>query len=471
MPASGDLFGRTPPSLRRRLLQLISLATLATWLVAGSLSYRQARHEVGEMMDAHMAQTGGLLLAQAIEMPELLSKLPALLATRNGVEHKYLKGLTMELQITRSDGTIVARSPESPAVAIAGDDGYSRVKVEGRSWRSFVLTAPAGGLRIQVLQQQSLRNEEALEIAVKTVAPLGVMIPVLLLLIYLAVRRGLQPLEAITAEVALRSPENLQAVSTTAVPAEVTPLVSALNRLLSRLGLSLDNERRFTADAAHELRTPLAAIRVQAQVALASTDSEAHRHALNQVVAGTQRATRLVEQLLRLARLDPLATLPDAVPLDLNRVAGDILAELLAGMPRRTDDVQLDTASSAHRVAGDAQLLGVALRNLIENALRYTAPGQAITVFVGEDNGETVFGVRDAGSGVPAEDLPKLIERFYRGKDNTSEGSGLGLAIVRRIAQLHGAHLEVGNIDGGGFLAQLRWDPVSPALATATTSR
>ena len=458
MPGSGDLFERTPPSLRRRLLQLISLATLATWLVAGSLSYRQARHEVGEMMDAHMAHTAGLLLAQAIQMPEQTRNLPALLKTLDGLEHKYLKGLIMELQISHSDGTLLARSPEAPAVPVAGDDGYSRVKVEGQSWRSLVVSAPQAGLRIQMLQKQSLRNEEALEIAVKTVAPLGVMIPVLLLLIYLAIRRGLQPLEALTGEVALRSPENLQAVSTDTVPAEVTPLVTALNRLLSRLGQSLENERRFTADAAHELRTPLAAIRVQAQVALASTDSDAHRHALNQVVLGTQRATRLVEQLLRLARLDPLATLTDAAPVDLNRVAEDILVELVAGSPARADDVQLDTDPGPRLVSGDAQLLGIALRNLIENALRYTETGQSITVFVGSDNGEVVLGVRDTGQGVPGEDLPKLIERFYRGKDNTSEGSGLGLAIARRIAQLHNAHLEVDNLAGGGFLAQLRWD-------------
>lgn len=459
MPGSeGDLFGRRPPSLRRRLLQLISLATLASWLLAGSLSYRQARHEVGEMMDAHMAQTAALLLAQAVQMPGQLGELPSQMHALERLGHKYHKNLLMEFQIGRADGTFVARSAGVPHMALAGPDGYSRPRFEGEAWRSLILSDSAGELRVQILQSQRDRNTEALEIAVKTVTPLGIMIPILLILIYLAIRRGLRPLDALAAEVGLRSPENLQAVAVATAPAEVSPVVTALNRLLGRLGQSLDNERRFTADAAHELRTPLAAIRIQAQVALADTNEDARRHALSQVVAGTQRATRLVEQLLRLARLDPLARLDGQAPVNLNDVASEILGELIAAQPQRSDDVQLEAAPEPLIVPGDAQLLGVALRNLIENALRYTETGQAITVFAGEDSGETVFGVRDAGRGVAPDELPKLIERFYRGKDNTSEGSGLGLAIVRRIAQLHGAHLEVGNLDSGGFSARLRWD-------------
>jgi two-component system sensor histidine kinase QseC len=331
-------------------------------------------------------------------------------------------------------------------------------KIDDQAWRTLVVMTESGDLRIQVFQSLRQRNKEALEIASNTVLPLGLLIPFLIGLIYFSVRRGLKPLDDLAMGVSQRSPENLQAFDTASIPREVRPLISALNSLLGRLGQALENERRFTADAAHELRTPLAAIRVQAQVALSSTDTEQHRHALNQVLAGTGRATRLVEQLLRLARLDPLARLPQTQKLDLVATVARLMDEVIPGVPERASDLKLESCDVPITVYGDVGLLTIAMRNLIDNALRYTQAGCGILVFVRQEHGEAIFGVRDAGPGVKPEELPMLIKRFYRSNNTHAEGSGLGLAIVRRIAELHGARLEVDSLEGQWFEARLRWN-------------
>lgn len=445
------LFARPAGSLRLRLLRLVSIATLVIWALAGALSYNQASHDVRELMDSQLAQSAALLLSQAVHAPEYLSDVAAETAQLRGVR-KGRNALTLEFQVVDAAGRVVARSLNGPAQALDRRLGYADVDHGGETWRSLVLATPRGD-RIQVIQSNRLREREALEIATKTVLPLGLFIPLLIGLIYFSVRRGLKPLDDLAAQVSARSSENLQALGHAEVPREAQPLVAELNRLLVRLGASLDNERRFTADAAHELRTPLAAVRVQAQVALATTDPGEQRHALQQVLAGADRATRLVEQLLRLARLDPLARLPDPQLLDLAEIA----REASLSVPAAGQMVRLEVPDAPIVLPGDHDLLAAALRNLVDNALRYTPAGSTVTVFVRPEHGEPVLGVADDGPGVPVEELPKLIERFYRGRDNTAEGSGLGLAIVRRIAELHGARFEVANRAAGGFEAHLRW--------------
>jgi len=237
------------------------------------------------------------------------------------------------------------------------------------------------------------------------------------------------------------------------------PLVAAVNRLMFRLGETLDNERRFTADAAHELRTPLAGVKTQAEVALLSRDEAARRHALRQLLAGADRAGRLVDQLLRLARLDPLASLPDARPVDLTALAEAGVAERLDDAVAGGHALELQADAGQVWVQGDADLLAVALRNLIDNALRHTPAGCHVTVRVAIEGGGVRLSVRDDGPGVPDEAMQRLGERFYRGLDPRGEGSGLGLAIVRRIAELHEARASFHNQAERGFIASLSWDP------------
>ncbi len=466
---NGPLHGRSPGSLRWRLLRLVSIATLLIWSFAALLTYNQARREVQELMDGQMAKTARLLLAQVRNDANHLDDLPTRMANLRGTRTRRSE-LLLEFRIGRSDGTILARSSEhAPETPLTGKLGYANIENRTRPWRSLILETADGAYRVQVAHSFHSRDKEALEIAVKTAQPLALLLPLMIGLIYFCVRRGLKPLDDLAADVGSRTPENLSPLAPTTAPKEAQPLVKALNRLLGRLATTLDNERRFTADAAHELRTPLAALKIQAQVAMATKDPEQSRHALAQVIAGADRATRLVEQLLRLARLDPLERLSDPQPFDLAELARAAVDDARSAADARQQQLVLDVAESPLTVSGDRDLLGAALRNLVDNAVRYTQEGGRITVSAGTEYGQIRISVADNGPGVPPEELPHLVERFYRGRDNTAEGSGLGLAIVRRIGELHGARLEVENAAAGGFVATLRWcSGSSPAAENGT---
>jgi two-component system sensor histidine kinase QseC len=441
-------------SLRWRLLRTVCIAALLGLALSGLMSYWQAQHEAEELMDGHLAQSARLLLALVRDNENHLADLATRLATvRSNEDNLYEPPL--EFQIGRADGSLLLRSEHAPAAPLSAAPGYSIIEHDGQPWRMLNLEASSGDYRVQVGQAIELRDRAALEVAGQTVFPIALISPVLLLLIYYSVRRALKPLDDLAADVASRSPENLKPLASRSAPLEAQPLVAALNRLLFRLRDTLENERRFTADAAHELRTPLAVVKIQAQVAQLTADRNDRQHALSQVLAGADRASRVLEQLLRLARLDPLASLPNPGEIDLAELARRVIAETNRGLDTRT--IRLKAGDSPLLVSGDAELLEIVLRNLIDNALRYTPSDSTITVFARRQNGELSLGVADDGPGVAPEELPRLVERFYRGREASAEGSGLGLAIAQRIAELHAARFEVENLSGGGFEARLRW--------------
>lgn len=445
-------------SLRRRLLGGVCAAVLLLWVAAAWLSYSQAQDEAEELIDGNLTQVARLLLAVTLDNESHLENLAAHVARLRGtIDDAYDPPL--EFQIGLGDGAILVKSDNAPPVPILGVAGFSDILRRDGSWRVLNVVSADEKIRVQVSYSIAMRDKAALELAAASVLPLGLIGPLLVFMIYLSIRGGLRPLERLAAQVGRRSVENLAPLDKDKAPAEAVPLVDALNRLLRRLDATLENERRFTSDAAHELRTPLAAVRIQTQVALASTDEVEHRHALQQVLAGAERASRLVEQLLRVARLDPLAQLPDPRTVDIASLARKTAENFTAPSNPRHADVLFDVADEPVRIEGDVDLLDMALRNLIDNALRYTPEGTPVTVVARMEDGSAMLGVRDAGSGVTADELPRISERFYRGKGTQAEGSGLGLAIVRRIAELHGAILEIANAGGGGFSAQLRWNP------------
>ncbi len=231
-------------------------------------------------------------------------------------------------------------------------------------------------------------------------------------------------------------------VDAAGAPTEARPLVDALNALFRRVAASVENERRFTADAAHELRTPLAAIQTHAEVALASHDDAERKQALTHVTEGTARASRLVAQLLMLARLDARATLAASSAVNLSELAARHVAD---AAPFATEkDVNLGLAEDSQpavMVRGDAELLGVLIRNLVDNAVRYTPNGGRVDVSVRSEADRALLTVTDTGRGIPREERARVLERFYRGRGPSEDGSGLGLSIVARIAELHGAEL------------------------------
>ena len=443
-----------PRSLRWRLLGLVSIAALVILGLATNLTYRQAHKDVEELMDGQLAKMARLMLAQAQQGAEHLANLPAALASQRGTrEHEY--DIPLEYQIGTADGSVLVRSTEAPSTPLNGPLGFSTLSHDNEPWRSLILETDDGSFRIQVAESIPKRDKEAFEIATKTVLPLLVIFPLLLAAIYFSIRRGLKPLDDLAKEVLNRSPENLTALENRTAPLEALPLVAAINRLLFRLSGSLENERRFTADAAHELRTPLAAVRIQTQVAALSENNEQRQHALSQALAGIDRATRILEQMLRLSRLDPLAQIPSPAKVNLAELLDDVIAEFRDHSPARA--IESDIDENAPVIDGDADLLRIALRNLIDNALRYSPPSSPIQVGLQRARSGLTINVADRGPGVDEAELPRLIERFYRGSAVTADGSGLGLTLVHRIAELHRARLELDNRDGGGFEARLRW--------------
>lgn len=361
----------------------------------------------------------------------------------------------LEFQFGTGDGTILLRSADAPEMPITGRSGYSDILRHDESWRVLNIVADDGKYRVQVAQSIEVRDLAALEVASQTVLPVGLVLPIALLLLYFSIRRGLRPLDQLASEISVRSSDNLAPLATSAIPSEARPLVAALNRLFFRVGIAMENERRFTADAAHELRTPLAALKIQAQVALMADEPQMRNHALSQISTGIDRATHLVEQLLRLARLDPLSSLPDPQAVDLGALVRNAVAAIRAARPNAGQQFLIDLPVAEQRIVGDADLLEIALRNLLDNAIRYTPPDTTVWISVQDDVRSCTLSIKDNGPGVPAIELSRLSERFYRGRKSDVEGSGLGLAIVSRIVDLHGALMTVSNQPSGGLVVRL----------------
>ncbi|MEW5781334.1 MAG: ATP-binding protein [Pseudomonadota bacterium] len=268
--------------------------------------------------------------------------------------------------------------------------------------------------------------------------------------IWFATWRGLKPLDQVAEELRRRAPERLDPVMPAAAPREVQPLLEALNALFARVDQAMQNERAFTADAAHELRTPLAAISAQAQVAMRARDAAERDHALGQLAAGAQRARHLVEQLLTLARLDPAADLPMS-EVRLDRLAAEVCADHGPAAVEKNIALELD-APQAVTLTGNEAMLRILLRNLLDNAIRYTPAGGKVGVGVTARGRQVELSIADDGPGIPPDQRAQALRRLHRLAGQDIEGCGLGLSIVARIAELHRARLEMGEgLEGRGL--------------------
>ena len=438
------------PSLRRRLLFLLSGTVLAAWLATAVFTYFDARKEIGEMLDAHLAQSAGLIAAQLEH--ELEDDHEATLPRQYKHERK------IAFQVWDRKGRLRLRSSSAPEARLQSQpEGYGDATIDGKRWRLFSRWDESRHYLVQVGERYELRDELAESVAGHLLHPLYFALPALALLIWLAVGAGLVPLAGIAREVAQRAPDNLAHLDAGSAPREISPLIGALNALFDRLRTSLEQERRFTADAAHELRTPLAAVKTQAQVALGATGEAERGRALASVVAGTDRASRLVEQLLVLARLDPQTALPPGQTVDLHELARQGVAEIAPAAAAKGVEVSL-AAGDAAPVPGDAVLLAVLLRNLLDNAVRYTPSGGEVEVAVAHRSGGVSLAVVDNGPGISEAERGQVFERFHRLLGSGEEGSGLGLSIVRRIADLHRAGVSLDTGPGGrGLRVEVRF--------------
>ena len=439
-------------SIRRTLLVWLLLGLAAVAVVASVATYFDTRREIGELFDLQLKQ-----LAYSTRIDDLLrGRQPSV----SGPGADRTAGVSeIVTQIWDRDGVLVYYSRPGTGLPVPATEGYSNVTQDGHAWR--VYTHVEGRHALQVAHALDERREIAAQSALRTLLPLAALIPFLGVLIWYAVGRGLRPLETMSRAVAKRQPDAMAPLAEGGLPEELRPLAGSLNALLARLSDALNAQRRFTADAAHELRTPLAALKLQVELAERAPDEGKRAAALAELEDGVDRASHLVEQLLAMARLEPEALERNFADCDLVALAKDGIVARAALAADRKIDLGL-ARDAVVRVRGDAASLSMLLANLLDNALRYTPEGGRIDVAIDDDAGHAVLTVADNGPGIPAGDRERVFDRFHRGSNAADApgktGSGLGLSIVKRIVDAHGATISLGaGADGRGLIARVRF--------------
>lgn len=431
-------------SLRRTLVLTLLGAVIAVTLVGAFATYSQARHGIDQIFDYHLRQLALSLRDQAMGRVE------------GGGGDEAEERFDFVIQIWNRDGARVYRSRPGTGLPEVAELGFATVATPSGDWR--VYSAALGAQVIQVAQEQAVRDRLAFAAAFRTLSPLLVLLPLLALLVWRVVGHGLVPLDRLARGVASRTPAALEPFPEAEVPAEVLPLVRSLNELLERLRLALAAQRAFVADAAHELRTPLAALKLQVQLAQRAGDGDARSAALTEVGAGLERATHVVQQLLVLAREEPDApAVGGAGPVSLADLVGQAVADLALFAEARRIDLGATRVDSDAVVTGDAAALRSLLANLVDNAVRYTPEGGRVDVSAGVVDGRPYLEVADNGSGIPVADRGRVFDRFYRRGVTAEPGTGLGLAIVKAIADRHRAQVTMGDAAGGGLVVRVEF--------------
>jgi two-component system sensor histidine kinase QseC len=480
------------PTIRRRLLFGLTAATVSVWGIVAVFVYTAAEIEVEEVFDATLAQEARVLATllsheveeeeeikqhlsnlldelgtDSLERSPLLTRLAekylstneqedylTLLPRENSPGHLYEAKIAFLVRY--ADGRIMLRSPNAP-IFDAISAGFHTMESANIPWRVFSLVAPSSGMQVQVSEQMEIRKETVRYILINSLWPMLLSLPVLGLIIWGSVGNSLRPLRRIAETVEKRDPGSLQPISTQDVPLEVVPMVEALNGLFQRVHGTLENERRFTANAAHELRTPLAALKTQAQAAQLSVENKDFIPVLTQIISGVDRTTHLLGQLLTLARAD--AQQRESVlqkQTDLHAVAVEVLSAIGELALDREIDLTLEGTDGPINVRGDKDSLSIMLRNLVDNAIRYSPPGGKVTVRLDRADTAVHLIVADTGKGVPAEMQEIMFQRFQRGEQNEAEGSGLGLSIVGQIAELHQATITMADRpDSSGLIVTI----------------
>jgi two-component system sensor histidine kinase QseC len=464
-------------SIRRRLLFTLLLTITMVSSLTLLLSYYDAQNEVEELFDAQMAQTGKVL--QALLLPELsrgnsehlqallhLSETyPAVIDSEEEVSvygHEYERKLAFQVWDHQKNLLLKSSSAPKEALSLPGleprNRGYSDEHVQGDTWRVFKLWDRNERFLIQVAERYDVRDELTNDIISRLLTPAFLALPVLGLVIWIGVGRGLAPVRHVAEEVTLRDPHNLQPMEVGPVPVEIRPLVTELNELFEQLHHAFERERRFTDDAAHELRTPLASLKTQAQVALRATDKSQKRQALNQVITGVDRATHLLEQMLTLARINPESNELKSEEIFLHALTADVIA--LIAPTAFAKKITLELTGNQHAlIKADPISVSVLVRNLVDNAVRYTPEGGTVTVAIDKESEKTVLKVTDTGPGISSELRERVFDRFYRMVGNHTQGCGLGLAIVKQIADLYNLGVELNNNENGkGLTAKVTFN-------------
>jgi len=426
-------------SLRGRLLWLLLVAIIFTAGAQAVIAYRTALAEADAIFDYQMQQ---MALSLRPGLP-VNSALDERMATDDEENFDFV------IQVWTADGLRVFQSSPRAQLPQRAVLGFSDVKARGTTYRLF--SVASGTQVIQVAQDIAARRQMAGTLALRTVSPMLLMVPLLMLVVWLVVSASLAPVTRVRQQVATRQADELGELNEDDLPDEIHPLVHELNLLFHRVRQAFEAQKSFVADAAHELRSPLAALKLQVQ-GLRRADDTNREVAINRLNAGIDRATRLVEQLLVLARQQSSsATGAKAAPVDLTRLARHALADAAPAALSRQIDLGLVQADQS-MLLGHEEALRILIRNLLDNAIKYTPVGGTVNLSIRRDAVQTMLSVDDSGPGIAAEDRKRVLDRFYRVAGAEGSGSGLGLAIAKTIADLHQATLSIDRSESLGGL-------------------
>ena len=445
-------------SLRGRLLWFLLAAITIAAVAQATIAYRTALHDADQIFDYHMQQMAlSLRSSTPLSNDEARARQEAESAGGND---------DMVVQMWSPDGAQMFHSVSRARLPQRAVLGFSNVRANSTTYRVFSIQT--SNQTVQVAQDLAVRRNMAGNLALRTLGPIAVMMPILMLVVWWVVSGSLQPVARVRSQVASRQADDLSPVSDTGLPDEVRPLVQELNLLFGRVRTAFEAQQHFVADAAHELRTPLAALRLQAQSLDRADTPEARQVAVGRLTAGIDRATRLVEQLLILARQEATAAEGAATktrPVDLADLARRTAADLAGVAAAKGVDLGLQQADPAS-IDGQPDALQILLRNLVDNAVKYTPGGGTVDISVLSGAGTVAVQVEDSGPGIPPEERERVFDRFYRVAGSEAAGSGLGLAIIKAIAERHGAVLTLGSSERlGGLMATVTFKtPVQTSL-------
>jgi two-component system sensor histidine kinase QseC len=453
-----------PLSLHARVTWLIIAVQVLVLVPLGVISYQRTVNEMNELADARLAQaartldvliehieklpTGGSDVVAPPDTPERLARVVSVHRRDFETEVGFQTyGKNRQPILVTSNLAGLAPPP-------LGYRGFDTLTFHGERWRMFTLRNQPD-LLIRIGERYEVREDIARGLMVEHSLPLLLGLPLLALLVRWAVRRGMAPLDALTRLLAERTPGSRQPVGVDKSPPELVPLIDTLNQQLERLEDALEREHRFNADVAHELRTPLAATMIHLESASSAADPGEIPFALKSARSSLARLARRIEHLLAMARLEAGAASEQRVPLDLVSVTTEVIEELAPLIGEKSIALSLNHDLPTLRLLGHEVALTAMVRNLVENALRYVAPGGQVDISLTRQAGAVMLEISDDGPGIPAERRQAMFERFQRGQADHQEGYGLGLSIVRRAAELHHAEIELRDSLLGGLCVRI----------------
>jgi two-component system sensor histidine kinase QseC len=452
-------------SLRTRLFFILMIATGIVWTSAVAWIYLSTHAEVERVLDARLTEAArmvsSLITSQEAD-PRRAAQLPAGATILRTAYDRHLA-----CQIWALDGTLVGRSDGAPAAPLtASRPGFSETRIDGELWRVYAIENKDLGMRVLVGDNLRVRDRLVGDVIKGLLLPASLIMPILAGLIWLCVRKGLAPLSRMAATLGRRDASDLSPLPDMDAPSEIRPVIKALNGLFGRVSAAREHERNFTAFAAHELRTPIAGLKTQAQVALCSDDAAIRRHALQQIAIGVDRTARLVRQLTDITAAEASAALPQSGETNVWQSLSLLADELAPHMPQGAR-VSLQDSLHGLWLRIEPGLFMLAARNLLENALLHSPPSGVVRCSATQDAGIASIIFDDDGPGIPEDELPRVEERFFRGRNKTLVGSGLGLAIVTLALSRAGGTLRLSNRTEGGLRAELRIARAAPAASTA----